>query len=182
MRTIPTAIPDLLLVESPVLSDDRGFFTEVYHAEKFHALGLPEAFVQDNHSRSTQGTLRGIHYQLHQPQGKLVRVVSGVIYDVAVDLRRSSSTFGRHVSIVLREGDGRQLWIPPGFGHGFLVLSESADVSYKCTTTYDAASDRGIIWNDASLRIEWPLASAVALRLSPKDAVAPSLTEAELYA
>ena len=182
MRAIPTAIPDVLLVESSVFSDERGFFTEVYHAEKFATLGLPTAFAQDNHSRSIRGTIRGLHYQTQRPQGKLVRVTSGRIYDVAVDLRRSSPTFSQYVGVDLEAGDGRQLWIPPGFGHGFLVLSDGADVSYKCTTTYDAISDRSLLWNDEQLRIEWPLDLTVAPRLSHKDVAAPPLAVAELFA
>jgi dTDP-4-dehydrorhamnose 3,5-epimerase len=182
MRIAATAIPDVLLVESDVLRDDRGFFSEIFHAEKFRALGLPVDFVQDNHSRSMRNSLRGLHYQLRQPQGKLVRVVSGAIFDVAVDLRRSSSTFGRWTAVTLNAGDGRQLWIPPGFAHGFLALSKEADVTYKCTAPYDHASDRCIAWNDPEIAIAWPLDASTAPILSSRDAVAPCLSEAELFA
>jgi len=181
MRVIPTALPGVLTVESPVLGDSRGSFTEVYHAAKFAAVGLPTAFAQDNHSRSVQHTLRGLHYQLEQPQGKLVRVVTGSIFDVAVDIRRSSSTFGRWFGTVLSEGDGRQLWIPPGFAHGFLVLSDFADLSYKCTTVHHAASDHAVVWNDPTIGIEWPLPADVSPLLSTKDASAPPLAAAALY-
>ena len=180
MKRIETPLPGVVIVEAPVYGDSRGFFTEVFHGEKFGELGLPTAWVQDNHSRSTRSTLRGLHYQLEQPQGKLVRAVTGSIFDVAVDVRRSSTTFGRWFGTRLDAGDGRQLWIPPGFAHGFLVLSESADVSYKCTTLYHASSDRGLLWNDAALGIEWPLQGEQPL-LSAKDAVAPLLSGAEVY-
>lgn len=181
MKAIGTSLDGVLVVESPVFSDDRGWFTEVFHREKFAALGLPEAFVQDNHSRSMQNVLRGLHYQLAAPQGKLVRVADGTIYDVAVDLRRSSPMFGKWTSTTLTAGDGRQLWIPPGYAHGFLVLSEYADVSYKCTSLYDPASERCIRWDDATLGITWPLALG-APRLSAKDAAAPAFADAEYFA
>jgi dTDP-4-dehydrorhamnose 3,5-epimerase len=181
MRTTPTSLPDVLVVEAPVFTDDRGFFTEVFHADKFASLGLPLVFLQDNHSRSAQHTLRGLHYQLHEPQGKLVRAVTGRIFDVAVDVRRASPTFGQWAGVVLEGGDGKQLWIPPGFAHGFLVLSESADVSYKCTTVYHGPSDRGIAWNDPTIAIDWPIPAGVAPRLSPKDAAAVTLSAATVY-
>ena len=171
MKVVETSLPDVLLVDSPVHGDSRGFFTEVFHADKFAALGLPTSWTQDNHSRSAKGILRGLHFQLEQPQGKLVRAVTGSIFDVAVDLRRSSPCFGQWVGVTLNEGDGRQLWVPPGFAHGFLVLSESADVAYKCTTLYNAKSDQGIAWNDSAVGIDWPLHGASPL-LSAKDAVA----------
>ena len=181
MRVLATDLPDVLIVEAPVFTDDRGFFTEVFHAEKFAPLGLPTVFTQDNHSRSAQHTLRGLHYQMQNPQGKLVRAVSGRIFDVAVDLRRSSPAFGRWTGVTLEAGDGRQLWIPPGFAHGFLVLSDVADVSYKCTTVYHHPSDRALAWNDASVGIEWPLSSGAVPRLSPKDAVAAMLPDAPVF-
>ncbi len=159
----------------------RGFFTEVFHEAKFAACGLPTIFVQDNSSHSVKPTLRGLHYQLHPPQGKLVRVVSGSIFDVAVDIRRSSPTFGQWVGTVLDAADGRQLWIPPGFAHGFLVLSARADVLYKCSTLYDHPGDRSLAWNDPSLHIDWPIDERGAVLLSPKDSSAPLLSGAELY-
>ncbi|MBL0169358.1 MAG: dTDP-4-dehydrorhamnose 3,5-epimerase [Gemmatimonadaceae bacterium] len=181
MRAIDTPLPGVLIVESPVFDDARGSFVEVFHAEKFAGMGLPVHFAQDNHSRSSHGVLRGLHYQLEQPQGKLVRPITGIIFDVAIDLRRASPYFGRWTGMELVAGDGRQVWIPPGFAHGFLVLSEFADVSYKCTTTYHAASDRGIRWNDPALGIVWPLSSGRAPILSPKDATAPMLADAQLF-
>jgi dTDP-4-dehydrorhamnose 3,5-epimerase len=180
VRATETTLPGVLLVESPVHGDSRGFFTEVFHADKFAAIGLPTTWVQDNHSRSAGGILRGLHFQLEQPQGKLVRAVTGAIYDVAVDVRRSSPHFGKWVGVTLREGDGRQLWVPPGFAHGFYVLSASADVAYKCTTLYHPASDRSVAWNDPTIGIEWPLEGATP-SLSAKDAAAPLLASAELF-
>lgn len=181
MKVSTTTLDGVLVVEMPVFRDDRGFFTEVHHAEKFAALGLPSEFRQDNHSRSIRHTLRGLHYQLHEPQGKLVRVVTGAIFDVAVDLRRSSPTFGQWCGVQLEEGDGRQLWIPPGFGHGFVVLSQSADVSYKCTTPYHAPSDRSVAWNDPTIAVRWPLAPGVQPLLSAKDEAAPRLALADVF-
>ena len=180
MKARQTTLPGVMVIESPVHGDSRGFFTEVFHAEKFDALSMPTVWRQDNHSRSAKGTVRGLHYQLEHPQGKLVRAVTGSIFDVAVDLRRSSETFGRWYGTTLSAGDGCQLWVPPGFAHGFLVLSESADVSYKCTTLYHAASDRGIAWNDPAIGITWPLRGEPPL-LSGKDAVAPLLVASEVY-
>ena len=181
MRAIATTLPEVLIVESKVFTDDRGYFTEIFHAEKFAAIGLPSLFNQDNHSRSIRDTLRGLHYQIREPQGKLVRAVTGRIFDVAVDIRRDSPRFGQWTSIILEEGDGRQLWIPPGFAHGFLALSETADVSYKCTSLYDAASDRCIVWNDPQIAIEWPIPSGALPRLSAKDAAAPLLATADVF-
>ena len=181
MRVVPTSLPGVVVVESPVHSDERGFFSEVFHFDKFTALGLPTTFAQDNHSRSVQHTLRGLHFQLEQPQGKLVRPVTGSIFDVAVDVRHDSSTFGQWVGVELTAGDGRQLWIPPGFAHGFLVLSEIADLSYKCTTVHHPPSDRTFAWNDQDVAIGWPLPHGVTPLLSRKDAVAPSLAKAEVY-
>jgi dTDP-4-dehydrorhamnose 3,5-epimerase len=181
VKVTPTHLPEVLLVESPVHGDSRGFFTEVFHADKFTQLGLPTLWAQDNHSRSARGILRGLHYQLVNPQGKLVRAVTGEIFDVAVDIRRHSPSFGRWVGVTLSGGDGRQLWIPPGFAHGFLVLSETADVSYKCTTAYHPASDRSLRWNCSDLGIAWPL-NGTEPSLSPKDVAAPILSAAELFA
>lgn len=181
MRTSPTTLPEVCIVESSVHSDDRGYFMEVFHRTKFDAVGLPTVFEQDNHSTSVQHTLRGLHYQLREPQGKLVRAVSGRIFDVAVDIRKSSPRYGQWTGTLLEGGDGRQLWIPEGFAHGFLVLSETADVSYKCTRLYDHASDRCIAWNDPDIAIRWPLPTDVTPRLSPKDAHATRLADAEVF-
>jgi dTDP-4-dehydrorhamnose 3,5-epimerase len=177
----PTELPGVIVIESPVYGDERGFFTEVFHEDRFAELGLPRHFAQDNHSRSSRRVLRGIHFQRENPQGKLVRPVSGVVFDVAVDLRRSSRYFAQWVGVTLTAGDGRQLWIPPGFGHAFLVLSECADIYYKCTTVYHAASNCAIRWDDPDIAIEWPLSAGEAPLLSPKDAAAPSLAADRCY-
>ena len=169
MQATRLAIPDVILLEPRVFGDDRGFFMETFNQRDFEAAtGLRPDFVQDNHSRSQRGVLRGLHYQIRQPQGKLVRVVSGEIFDVAVDLRRCSPTFGRGLGCVLSADNKRQMWIPEGFAHGFLVLSESADVLYKATDYYAPAHERCLAWNDASVGIEWPLESIQPL-LSAKD-------------
>ncbi len=181
MQIVPTTLPGVLIVESRVFGDDRGFFNEVFVSSKFHDLGLPTEFVQDNCSRSIRHTLRGLHYQLTAPQGKLVRASAGRIFDVAVDIRRHSPTFGQWFGTTLEAGDGRQLWVPPEFAHGFLVLSEHADVSYKCTTEYDHPADRSLAWNDPDIGIEWPIDAGVMPLLSPKDAVAPRLANADLF-
>jgi dTDP-4-dehydrorhamnose 3,5-epimerase len=170
VKVAPTAIPEVLRLEPTVYSDHRGFFVETWHAEKFRAAGLDWNFVQDNHSRSVRGTLRGLHYQLERPQGKLVSVVSGEVYDVAVDLRRRSPTFGRWVAAVLSADNHHQLWVPPGFAHGFYVTSEQADVIYKCTEPYSAPHDRTLRWDDPDLAITWPVAPGVPPLLSDKDA------------
>jgi dTDP-4-dehydrorhamnose 3,5-epimerase len=164
-----------------VHGDSRGFFTEVFHEQRFAELGLPTTFAQDNHSRSSRHVLRGLHFQLENPQGKLVRPVSGVIFDVAVDLRRSSPGFGRWVGTTLVAGDGRQLWIPPGFAHGFLVLSDGADVTYKCTTPYHAPSNSAVRWDDPRIAIEWPLENGARPVLSPADTNAPLLSAAVCF-
>lgn len=177
----PTSLPGVVVVRSPVYGDSRGFFTEVFHEDRFRAIGLPIVFAQDNHSRSVRHVLRGLHFQLEQPQGKLVRPVSGRIFDVAVDLRRSSPHFRKWVGVTLEAGDGRQLWIPPGFGHGFLVLSEVADVTYKCTTVYHAQSNRCLRWNDPEIAIEWPIDAGVAPILSDADAAAPLLASSPCF-
>ena len=181
MELIPTPLDGVVVVRAPCHADARGFLTEVYHEQKFAGLSLPTAWAQDNHSRSARHVLRGLHFQRRRPQGKLVRPVYGAIFDVAVDLRRSSSTFGRWFGTTLEAGDGRQLYIPPGFAHGFLVLSEHADVSYKCTTTYDGASDGAVLWNDPALGIEWPLPDGGAPLVSPKDAAAPPLSAVDAF-
>lgn len=180
MKVIETSLPGVVVVESPVHGDARGFFTEVFHAGKFAPLGLPLNWAQDNHSRSARGILRGLHFQLKNPQGKLVRAVTGEIFDVAVDVRQSSPNFRKWFGTKLSGGDGRQLYVPPGFAHGFLVLSDVADVAYKCTTEYDLASDRSVRWDSASIGIDWPLGE-LKPSLSAKDMSAPDLESAELF-
>jgi dTDP-4-dehydrorhamnose 3,5-epimerase len=181
VKFLTTEIPEVLVVESAVFRDQRGFFMETWHAGKFKAAGLDLPFVQDNHSRSAHRVLRGLHYQIIQPQGKLVRVVSGEIFDVAVDLRRSSSTFGQWAGVRLSEVDGRQLWIPPGFAHGFLVLSPGgADVVYKCTDLYVPEHERTLRWDDPSLNITWPLEGPGPI-LSARDSAGLSLESAPLF-
>lgn len=181
MRFAPTAIPDVVLIEPTVYGDERGFFMETWNDKVFGDRGLSLAFVQDNHSRSEQGTLRGLHYQVKQTQGKLVRVTAGAVFDVAVDLRKSSPTFGRHVAYVLSEDNKRQLWVPPGFGHGFYVMSESADFVYKCTDFYTPEYERSLLWSDPALGIEWPLVEGAPLRLSAKDRDGVALRDAEVF-
>jgi dTDP-4-dehydrorhamnose 3,5-epimerase len=178
----PTELPGVLIIEGPVYSDSRGFFTEVFHEERFAELGLPRHFPQDNHSRSTKHVLRGLHFQLENPQGKLVRPVTGQIFDVAVDLRRSSPTFAKWTGVTLSAGDGRQLWIPPGFGHGFLALSDVADVCYKCTTVYHPASNSTVRWDDPEIGVDWPLDDGVTPILSDTDATAPFLSFVRSFA
>lgn len=174
MRAVETELPGVLLVEPRVYRDARGFFLEVYHAGRFRELGIGAPFVQDNHSKSCARTLRGLHLQLREPQGKLIRVISGEILDVAVDVRRGSPAFGRSVGVRLSAANFLQCYIPPGFAHGFYVLSDEAEVEYKCTSLYDPASELGIIWNDPQLAIAWPDADPV---LSPKDAALPRLAD-----
>src|SRR5512142_115398 len=176
-----TELPGVLVVRSPVHRDARGFFTEVFHESRFAELGLPHQFAQDNHSRSTFNVLRGLHFQLEHPQGKLVRPVSGIIFDVAVDLRRSSPHFARWVGVTLEAGDGRQMWIPPGFAHGFVVLSETADVTYKCTTLYHPESNICVRWDDPDIGIRWPIPYGVRPILSSADAAAPMLSAIRCY-
>jgi len=180
MKATPTALPGVLLLEPRVFGDDRGFFMESWNARTFgEATGLDVAFVQDNHSYSTRGVLRGIHYQVVRPQGKLVRVVTGSVFDVAVDLRRSSPTFGRWVGYELSAQNKLQMWIPPGFGHGFVVLSESADFLYKTTDYWIGQHDRTVRWNDPALGIDWPLQGEPIL--AAKDAAAPLLQAADTF-
>ena len=181
MKVHGSDLPGVLVLEPQVFGDERGFFLESWNARTFRdATGLDVAFVQDNHSRSVRNVLRGIHYQLEKPQGKLVRVVNGSVWDVAIDLRRSSPDFGRWVACELSAENKKQLWIPPGFGHAFLVLSEAADVLYKATQYWVAEYDRSIRWNDPTLGIAWPLAGEPVL--AAKDAKAPLLEHAQLYA
>ena len=182
MRATRLAIPDVVLIEPKVFGDDRGFFMESFNQRAFNAAtGTDHRFVQDNHSRSGRGVLRGLHYQIRQPQGKLVRVTSGAVFDVAVDLRKSSHTFGQWVGAELSDDNHHQLWVPPGFAHGFLVLSNSADFLYKTTDYYAPEHERSLAWNDPDLAIAWPEVGA-APTLSAKDAVAPSLARAETFA
>jgi dTDP-4-dehydrorhamnose 3,5-epimerase len=181
LKVTATAIPDVLVIEPKVFGDSRGFFFESFNQKAFNdATGLTETFVQDNHSRSAKGVLRGLHYQLQQPQGKLVRVVRGAVFDVAVDIRKSSATFGKWVGVELTEDNHKQLWVPAGFAHGFLVLSEFADFLYKTTDYYAPAHERCIVWNDASLGIRWP-DIGVQPSLSQKDTQSLSLEQAEVF-
>lgn len=175
-----TALPEVKLLEPRVFGDDRGFFLESWNATTFAALGIDAAFVQDNHSRSAKGVLRGLHYQIVEPQGKLVRVVAGAVFDVAVDIRRSSPNFGRWTGHELSAANKHLLWVPPGFAHGFVTLSETADFLYKCTTLYAPAHERSIAWNDPLIGIDWPLDAPPLL--SGKDAAAPLLADAEVFA
>lgn len=180
MKFVPSGIPEVLLIEPQVFGDSRGFFMETWHAAKFAAAGLDCNFVQDNHSKSVQGTLRGLHYQIRKPQGKLVRVISGQVFDVAVDLRKSSPTFGKWVGDIFSAENKKMLWVPPGFGHGFYVLSPEAEFVYKCTELYAPEHERCIRWDDPELGIVWPLLGQAPL-LSAKDLAGASLAEAELY-
>ena len=177
MNVIPTDHPEVLIIEPDVFPDARGFFMESFHAAKYRAQGLPESFVQDNHSRSSRGVLRGLHYQLEHPQGKLVRVVTGEVYDVAVDIRRGSPFFGQWVGALLSEENQRQMYVPPGFAHGFCTLSEQADFLYKCTDYYAPGDEYGIAWDDPAIGIEWP---AMEYALSDKDLRNPLLSEAHV--
>lgn len=181
MNFIPTSIPDVLLIEPRLFGDERGFFMETYRADLFASTGIPTTFVQDNHSGSRQGILRGLHYQIRQAQGKLVRVVAGEIFDVAVDLRRSSPTFGHWVGNVLSAQNRLQMWVPPGFAHGFLVLSEWAEVLYKATDYYAPEWERSLLWSDPQLAIRWPLPEGQLPLLSAKDAAGVPFAQAELY-
>ena len=181
MKVIPTDLPEVLILEPAVFRDDRGFFLESWNARTFReATGVDATFVQDNHSQSARSVLRGIHYQVTKPQGKLVRAVTGAILDVAVDLRRSSPRFGRWVAVELSADNHRQLWVPPGFGHAFLVRSAVADVLYKTTEYWIKEYDRSIRWDDPTLSVDWRLSEAP--KVSVKDAQAPLLSAAELFA
>ena len=181
MKATRLAIPDVVLIEPKVFGDSRGFFFESFNQKAFdEATGTNHQFVQDNHSRSAKGVLRGLHYQIQQPQGKLVRVVRGAVFDVAVDIRKSSPTFGQWVVVELSEDNQRQLWVPPGFAHGFVVLSEMAEFLYKTTDYYAPAFERCIAWDDPTLAIDWKLAGRQPL-LSAKDAQGLPLATAELF-
>jgi dTDP-4-dehydrorhamnose 3,5-epimerase len=181
MQFTRSAIQEVIIVEPRVYDDSRGFFMETYHAKMFSREGIDNKFVQDNYSHSLQNTLRGLHYQIHNVQGKLVRVVVGEVFDVAVDIRRSSQTFGKSVCVFLSANNKRQIWIPPGFAHGFFVTSEWADVEYKATDYYSPVDERTIIWNDPLLGVPWPIAPGNIPILSTKDHSGKSLSEAETY-
>jgi dTDP-4-dehydrorhamnose 3,5-epimerase len=176
MRFEPTEIPEVIRIEPRIFRDARGFFLESYHEAKFAEGGIRARFVQDNHSRSTRGTLRGLHMQVAFAQGKLVRCISGEVFDVAVDARRGSRTFGQWVGETLSAENFRQLWVPPGFLHGFCVTSDTAEIQYKCTELYHPEDELGVIWNDPDLGIRWPIAAPL---LSEKDAKLPRLREIE---
>ena len=174
MKFVPAEIPGVIIVEPDVHSDVRGFFLETYHADKYRAGGIADVFVQDNHSRSAGGTIRGLHLQLHRQQGKLIHVIEGAIFDVAVDVRRGSPTFGKWVGVTLSADNFKQCYIPKGFAHGFAVTSPVAQVEYKCTDVYDASSEIGIAWDDPDLGIAWPIADPV---LSERDKRHPRLAD-----
>jgi dTDP-4-dehydrorhamnose 3,5-epimerase len=181
MQFEPTRLPEVVLVTPRVFSDARGFFFETWHEQKFAAAGIPARFVQDNHSHSVRYTLRGLHYQIQQPQGKLVRVTHGEVYDVAVDLRRSSPRYGQWVGATLSAANHQMLWVPPGFAHGYLALSDEVDFLYQCTDFYAPPHERSIRWDDPRLAIAWPLPPGTMPQLSAKDAAAPAFADAETY-
>jgi dTDP-4-dehydrorhamnose 3,5-epimerase len=181
MNFIKSDLAEVLIIDPKVFEDRRGFFMETYQAREFAEAGIHSDFVQDNHSRSMKFTLRGLHYQIQHAQGKLVRVVAGEIFDVAVDIRRSSPTFGKSIGITLSEQNKRQLWIPPGFAHGFLVLSEWADMLYKATDFYDPEAERVLLWNDPILNISWPMPTGQLPIISAKDLAGRSFSEVEVY-
>lgn len=181
MQVIETAIPDVKILEPKVFGDERGFFMETYRDSMVSEYFGVEGFVQDNHSKSSMGVLRGLHYQVKQPQGKLVRVISGEVFDVAVDLRRSSPTFGQHVAVTLSADNKRLFWVPPGFAHGFLVTSKTAEFVYKCSDYYAPEYERSLLWNDSELGIEWPT-MGLNVSLSAKDEAGALLESAEVYA
>ena len=182
MKFIPSHIPDVVTIEPDIFGDQRGFFMETWQARKFEEAGIDEMFVQDNHSKSAQGVLRGLHYQIKHPQGKLVRVVAGTVFDVAVDLRKSSPTFGKWVGEILSAENKKMLWIPGGFAHGFYVMSESAEFLYKCTEYYEPEHERCVQWDDPDLAIDWPLIGGKPPLLSEKDGSGAALKNAELFA
>lgn len=180
MRFSNTTINDVVLIEPKVIADERGFFLESYQKQRFAEAGIPFDFVQDNHSKSGQGVLRGLHYQIKQPQGKLVRVLSGEIFDVAVDIRKNSPTFGKWVGAYLSDNNKRMLWVPPGFAHGFYVTSPTAEIFYKATDYYAPQWERTIIWNDPAINISWPIEGNVPI-LSSKDKLGSLLNKAEVF-
>jgi dTDP-4-dehydrorhamnose 3,5-epimerase len=179
VRFIPSSIPEVLIVEPDVHRDNRGFFVETYHADRYRASGIAPAFVQDNHTRSVGGTIRGLHMQRRRPQAKLVRVLAGEIFDVAVDIRRSSPSFGKWEGARLSAQSKNMLWVPAGFAHGFYVLTDSAEVLYKATDFYAPGHERCILWNDPELKIDWPLSGEPLI--SPKDAAGAHLKNAEVF-
>ncbi len=181
MEVIATAIPDVWLLKPKVFGDERGFFVETFRDSWFRERQINVNFVQDNHSSSNKGVLRGLHYQIKQPQGKLVRVTAGEVYDVAVDLRKNSPTFGKSVGVYLSAENKHMFWVPPGFAHGFLVLSERAEFSYKCTEYYAPEHERSLLWNDTALSIDWPLEIIGQPILSAKDQLALPLAKAEVF-
>ena len=182
MEFLPTALPGVVLIKPRVFEDARGFFFESWQQPKFAAAGIEATFVQDNHSHSVRHTLRGLHFQIQQAQGKLVRVTRGEAFDVAVDIRRSSPHFGKWVGVVLSEANRQLLWVPPGFAHGYLALSEVVDFIYKCTDVYAPQHERAIRWDDPRIGIKWPLPAGVTPLLSAPDAAAPLCNDAECYA
>ena len=181
MKVIDTALAEVKLIEPVVFGDDRGWLIESWNRRELAAAGIAAEFVQDNHSYSARNVLRGLHYQLRRPQGKLVRVIAGSAFDVAVDLRRASSTFGRWAGAALSAENKRMMWIPPGFAHGFLSLEDGTEFVYKCTDFYDPADERALLWCDPAIGIAWPLGDADTPRVSPRDRAAPVLAEAETY-
>ncbi len=175
MNVIETVLPGVVIIEPKVFGDDRGFFLETFQEQRYRELaGIDLPFVQDNHSRSTKGVLRGLHFQKTKPQGKLVRAVTGEVYDVAVDIDPQSSTYGQYAAVILSEKNKRQFWVPPGYAHGFLVLSDTADFEYKCTDYYDPSDEGGVRWDDSDVAIPWPLTDVA---LSEKDRVLPFLKD-----
>lgn len=180
MRFIPTTIPEVIVIEPKVFADERGFFLESYQKQRFSEYGIDAEFVQDNHSKSAQGVLRGLHYQIQQPQGKLVRVVDGEIFDIAVDIRKNSPSFGKWVSCYLSAENRKMLWVPPGFAHGFYVTSTSAEVIYKATDYYAPQWERSILWNDPTLNIDWHIRGEFPT-ISPKDANGKLLADADVF-
>jgi dTDP-4-dehydrorhamnose 3,5-epimerase len=181
MNIIQTSIPDVLRIQPDVYEDERGYFMEAYQKGRYKEAGIPYEFVQDNQSSSRQSTLRGLHYQVTHTQGKLIRVILGEIFDVAVDIRRSSPYFGKWVGVYLSAENKEQFWLPPGFAHGFFALSERADILYKATDFFDHAGERCIRWNDPTLAIEWPIPQDTTPIISEKDAAAPFLEKAEVF-
>ena len=181
MKLLETAIPGPMIIEPQVFGDDRGFFLESWNAERFREAGLDVAFVQDNHSRSAKGVLRGLHFQNPNPQGKLVRVVGGRVWDVAVDIRRSSPHFGKWAGAELSAKNKRMFWVPPGFAHGFVSLEDETDFLYKCTAAYDPSAEHALLWNDPAIGIEWPL-EGIEPQLSAKDKVGRALAQIEPFA
>jgi len=180
MRILETSLSDVKIIEPTVFGDERGFFMETWSQRAFAEHGIEQNFVQDNHSRSARGVLRGMHYQIKHPQGKLVRVTQGEVFDVAVDMRKSSPQFGQWVGVELSDKNKRQLWVPPGFAHGFLVLSETADFQYKCTDIYAPEYERSLIWNDPDVGIDWPL-NDLTPQLADKDKAGLPFNECDTY-